>query len=38
MDDALVRSARDGDQRAYSKLVEGYYRSIYGLAFSAVGD
>ena len=38
MDEALVRSARDGDQRAFGKLVDGYYRSIYGLAFSAVGD
>ncbi|MCC6699801.1 MAG: RNA polymerase sigma factor [Candidatus Hydrogenedentes bacterium] len=38
MDEALVRSAKNGDQQAFAKLVEEYYRPIYGLAFSTVGN
>lgn len=38
MNDGLVLSARNGDQRAFAKLVEEYYRPIYGLVFSTVGN
>ena len=38
MDIAAVRSARTGNERAFAKLVEENYRTVYGLAFSAVGN
>ena len=38
MNEAVMRSARNGDHQAFAKLVEEYYRPIYGLAFSAVGN
>ncbi|MDX9972831.1 MAG: sigma-70 family RNA polymerase sigma factor [FCB group bacterium] len=38
MNEVLVQNARGGDAQAFAKLVEAYYRPIYGLAFSTVGN
>ncbi len=34
----LVSSAKNGDTEAFSRLVESHYRSVYGLAYSGVGN
>jgi DNA-directed RNA polymerase specialized sigma24 family protein len=36
--ETVIGSARNGDPQAFAKLVQEYYRPIYGLAFSAVGN
>ncbi len=38
MESQRIDSARRGDDGAFAELVEGHYRAVYGVAFSAVGD
>ncbi|MCC6695887.1 MAG: sigma-70 family RNA polymerase sigma factor [Candidatus Hydrogenedentes bacterium] len=38
VDEALVRKACQGDPEAFARLVEQHYRTVYGLAFSVVGN
>ena len=38
MDTSIVQVACKGDKQAFTKLVEHHYRTVYGMAYSAVGD
>jgi DNA-directed RNA polymerase specialized sigma24 family protein len=38
LDAELVEAAREGDEKAFARLVERNYRMVYGLAFSRAGN